>query len=257
MISPWVRLLLVANIALFVATNQSPELADMLAFVPSQALIRPWTPITYMFVHAGFGHIFFNMISLLVLGPRVEDRLGSSRFITLYTVSGLSGAALSALLQPEAAIVGASGAVFGVMLAYARFWPRTQLLIWGIFPVSARTLVVILTVLSIAGGRGFSLTGSNIAHFAHLGGFLGGWLMLRIYGSSVRDGVIRPVQTAAPRAAAPAAPSVVERWKRIALDRLHPVNREEVERVLAKLESNGVAGLTADEQLTLDRFSPP
>jgi hypothetical protein len=92
----------------------------------------------------------------------------------------------------------------------------------------------------------------NVAHFAHLGGFIGGWLVLRLTGTRTIDDRLRPVQHA--RAPTP-APGAAERWKQIRLEQLHPVNREEAERVLAKLETRGPHSLTADEQAFLDRFS--
>jgi membrane associated rhomboid family serine protease len=122
-----------------------------------------------------FVHILFNMLGLLFFGPRLEVEMGNRDFLLLYFMSGIAGALLSCI-TPYVAIVGASGAVYGILLAYARFWPRDKLLIWGVVPIEARYLIVIMTVLSIFGG--ISGTG-NIAHFAHLGGFLGGYLYLK------------------------------------------------------------------------------
>lgn len=249
MITKWVGLLIAANILIYMLQQQNPELTGALAFVPAYALTRPWTVFTYMFIHASLGHIFFNMLTLFFFGPRVEDRLGGGRFLTLYFVSGLFGALASMIMSPMSAILGASAAVFGVLLAFARLWPRAQLLIWGIVPVQARTMVIILTAMSLFLG---GLKVGNIAHFAHLGGFVGGWLCLRIFGIRTVDDRLRPVQPA--RAPTPAA-GAQQRWKQIRLEQLHPVNREEAERVLAKLETRGPHSLTADEQAFLDRFS--
>jgi membrane associated rhomboid family serine protease len=249
MITKWVGLIIIANIIVFFLQQQAADQLHALEFIPALVLMRPWTLFTYMFLHADFGHIFFNMLTLFFFGPRVEDRLGGARFLTLYFVSGLFGAFTSMLMSPNAAILGASAAVYGVLLGFARLWPRAQLLIWGIVPVQARTLVVILTAVSLfMGGVGIG----NIAHFAHLGGFIGGWLVLRLSGIRTIDDRLRPVQPA--RAPTP-APGATERWKQIRLEQLHPVNREEAERVLAKLETRGPSSLTADEQAFLDRFS--
>ena len=256
MMTKWVGLLIAVNILVYMLTSQNPETKSALEFVPVFLVQRPWTLFTYMFVHADFGHIFFNMLTLFFFGPRVEDRLGGGRFLTLYFFSGLFGAATWMALDPmvrvvpnPVGLVAASAAVFGVLLAFARLWPRAQLLIWGIVPVQARTMVVVLTAVSLfLGGLNFG----NVAHFAHLGGFAGGWLCLRIFGIRTVDDRLRPVQPA--RAPAP-APGSAERWKKIPLDQLHPVNREEAERVLAKLETRGPHSLTADEQAFLDRFS--
>jgi membrane associated rhomboid family serine protease len=127
--TPWVARLIATNVALFALGVAMPDLWLTLALRPRFMLQQPWTPITYMFVHGGLMHVFFNMLMLYFSGPRVEERLGSRRFIVLYLLSGLGGAVLS-LLTPNATIVGASGATFGVFLAYARFWPRDRFLIW-------------------------------------------------------------------------------------------------------------------------------
>src|ERR1043165_4440628 len=109
----------------------APGTTRFLAFVPAYILYRPWTMVTYMFLHASFSHILFNMLALYFFGPRVEERLGPRRFIWLYMVSGVAGAILSFVFSPQAAVVGASGALMGVLMAFAMFWPRVQILIWG------------------------------------------------------------------------------------------------------------------------------
>lgn len=249
MITKWVGLLIAANALVYLLQQQSPELAPSLSFVPALILLRPWTLFTYMFIHADLGHIFFNMLTLFFFGPRVEDRLGSARFLTLYFVSGLFGAFTSMILSPNVGIEGASAAIFGVLLAFARLWPRAQLLIWGIIPMQAWTLVVVLTAVSLFLG---GLQIGNIAHFAHLGGFIGGWLVMKLIGVRTVDDRLRPVQ---PRRAPTPPPGAAERWKQIRLEQLHPVNREEAERVLAKLHTRGPHSLSAEEQAFLDRFS--
>lgn len=249
----WTALILIANIAAYMWSSQFPEQANALVFVPVRFLVQPWTAFTYMFLHANFNHILFNMLVLYFFGPQVEDRLGGGRFLGLYFVSGLFGAATSMVFSPHAGIVGASAAVFGVELAFAYLWPRAQLLIWGIVPVEARTLIIIMTIISVLGGVGLGMR--NVAHFAHLGGFLGGWLMLRLCGVRRFEDKLRPREVGAPPRRSNPPPGAAERWKQIPLERLHPVNREEAERVLAKLDARGPAGLTAEEQAFLDRFT--
>jgi len=140
-VTPWVLRLIIANIAVYFLERTGTGIANVLAFVPSDALLRPWTLVTYMFVHASTTHILFNMLSLYFFGPRVEERLGSRRFIILYFLSGISGAILSMIFAPYAPIVGASGAVFGIMLAFAKFWPTAEIYIMGILPIQARVAV--------------------------------------------------------------------------------------------------------------------
>src|SRR5690606_15898834 len=133
---------------------------------------------TYMFAHSTFGltHILFNMSALYIFGPRAEMRMGGPRSIRMYLSAGVSGGLLSLFFTPFAVIVGASGAVFGVQLAFAMFYPRDRIFIWGIIPVEARVLVVIMTAITLYGG--FS-GGGGVAHFAHLGGYIGAWVYLK------------------------------------------------------------------------------
>lgn len=247
--TPWVSRLLAANIGAYLLTMVAPAAVWPFSLVPAMIPYRPWTLVTYMFLHAGFGHLLFNMLGLYFFGPRVEQRLGGRRFLTLYVVSGLVGALLS-VATPLARIVGASGAVFGVMLAFARYWPREPIYLWGVFPVEARVLVVATTALSL--WSAFAGRGGGVAHFAHLGGFLGGWLYLR--WSDARSPAARFRAQAAP-AQARVLDFQVERWRRVDTATLHPVNREEYERVIAKLDAVGVGGLTPAEREFLDRFS--
>jgi membrane associated rhomboid family serine protease len=188
------------------------------------------------------------MLALYFFGPRVEARLGGRQFLSLYGISGLVGALASLAFTPHAAIVGASGAIFGVMMGYARYWPRALIYIWGVVPIQARWFVIGMTALSLF-GRGLQ---PGVAHFAHLGGFLGGFLYLIWVDRR------SPAARFRTRAAFPAHPldTSSEQWANIRLDELHPVNREEVERLLKKSAVGGVASLTADERAVLNRFSP-
>jgi membrane associated rhomboid family serine protease len=248
--TPWTGRLIFLNVAVFLLTMWNPMFAAPLVLVPAFIPYRPWTLLTYMFVHAGFGHVFFNMLALYFFGPQVELRTGGRAFLGLYVASGLSGALLS-LATPYAHIVGASGAVFGVMLAFARYWPHATILIWGVLPVEARVLVAITTVLALWGG----ITGAQggIAHFAHLGGFLGGYLYLRVM--EARSPAARFKARVAPAPATRTSTTDLERWRRIDAATLHPVNREEFERVMAKIGASGAGSLTPGEREFLDRFS--
>jgi membrane associated rhomboid family serine protease len=225
--TPWVMRLVVANVVMFVLTAAVPGLARELALVPALVLARPWTPFTYMFVHAGAFHLMFNMLGLFFFGPQLEARLGGARFLRLYLVSGLAGALFS-LATPHVAIVGASGATLGVFVGFARYWPHAQVLFMGIVPVEARVMVILMTVMSLVLARS---PGSGIAHRAHLGGVVGGWLYLRAAEARSAATAFRQVARAAPKPRPP-------RWTAGASTApAHPVNAEEVERVLAKMET--------------------
>ena len=244
--TPWVQRFLIANVLIFFVQQTMPGLDRSLVLVPALLLARPWTLVTYMFLHAGFTHILFNMLGLYFFGPRVEQRIGSSRFFALYMISGITGGLLS-FYTPMVAIVGASGAIFGVLLAYARFWPRDQMLIWGIIPIEVRWLVLIYTLISLLG------IGSGVAHFAHLGGFLGAFLYLLWMERSAGARKFRQVATAPP----PAKDATLGNWRNVNRASIHAVNKEEVDRILDKISASGLASLTPQERLFLSNFVPP
>lgn len=249
--TPWVTRLVIANIAVFFIQLTFPFATQWLALVPAALPVRPWTILTYMFAHStqGFTHILFNMLGLYIFGPRVELRLGSPTFAWLYFISGITGGLLSFLVTPYASIVGASGAVFGVQLAFAKFYPRDKILIWGIIPVEARVLVVIMTVISLWGGV---TGGSNTAHFAHLGGYLGAWLYLR------RVEKRTPAAQWQEKLAGPPAQSIaVGNWRGVNLEKVHELNRDEVRRIITKIETQGERSLTSQERVFLGHFTPP
>ena len=247
--TPWVARIIFANVGVFLLTAFAPAIVLPMALVPAFIPYRPWTLLTYMFLHAGFGHLLFNMLGLYFFGPRVESRLGGRRFLGLYLTSGLVGALLS-LATPYARIVGASGAVFGVMLGFARYWPREPIYLWGVFPVEARVLVVVTTVLALWGA--FSRATGGIAHFAHLGGYVGGYVYLRWMEARSPAARFRAQLAPKPKRTSDAG---MERWRRIDASALHPVNREELERVLAKVNAEGIPGLNPGEREFLERFS--
>jgi membrane associated rhomboid family serine protease len=247
--TPWVTRLLAANVIVFFLQQTLAGLTSLLAFVPVYALVRPWTVITYMFLHGGLGHIFFNMLSLYFFGPQVESRLGSKRFFLLYMLSGVSGALASAIFAPSHAIIGASGAVFGVSLAFAYYWPRARILVWGIIPVEAWLLVLITTVLALNSGVRGSRGG--VADFAHLGGYLGAFLYLKWLDH--RTGAARFRKQTVTKV----ADGALANWRRVDVKSVHEVNREEVNRILDKIGKSGVGSLTPQERTFLLSFVPP
>jgi membrane associated rhomboid family serine protease len=228
-----------------------PEWLGPFVLVPAAIIYRPWSVITYMFLHADLWHLFFNMLALFFFGPRLEARLGSRSFLFLYFVSGITAAVVSIPFTPNVPIIGASGAVFGVLLGFARYWPKALIYIWGVIPIQARWLVAILAVMSLW----FGSTGSNagIAHFTHLGGFLGGFLYLKWaeWRSPARQ-FQRKARAATPRRS---GVTDLKRWRSISRDDIHPVNREELDRILDKISAHGLDSLTPDERAFLERFA--
>lgn len=247
--TPVVRALLIANLGVFFLQSTLPGLAHAFSFVPALALTRPWTIVTYMFLHGSFMHILFNMLALFFFGPRVEDRIQSKNFATLYFVAGITGALLSIVFTPLSQIIGASGGVFGVMLAFAYFWPHEPIYIWGVLPIPARILVILTTILAL--WSGFGGGGAGVAHFAHLGGYLGAFLYLRWLDR--KRTAFKRQATAPP----PEARRRVAGYKAIDLERVHEVNRDEINRILDKISASGLDSLTAQERTFLSNFVPP
>jgi membrane associated rhomboid family serine protease len=254
-LTPWVKRLLLANVAMFLVTYASPRLFNALLLYPPWVLYRPWTLVTYMFLHGGFGHIFFNMLGLYFFGPRLENRLGGRQFLTLYFLSGLGGAVFSFFFARQYPVVGASGAVYGVLLGFAMFWPRERIYLWMILPIEAW----LLCVLVIAGSLWAGVTGSasGTAHFAHLGGLAFAFGYLR--WAEWRRGAGRRAWNKAITANQPSVGmsdrDALARWKAISLDGMHEINREEVIRLLVKAEAEGTRSLTVAERAFLDRMA--
>jgi membrane associated rhomboid family serine protease len=241
-VTRWVLRLIIANTVVFLLQQARPIITETFAFVPIFFLTRPWTLFTYMFLHGDFSHILFNMLGLLFFGPRLEFELGSRNFLALYCVSGFMAAMLS-FLNPFSAIIGASGAVYGVFMGFAYYWPRENIYIWGVLPVQARWMVAFMTVLSLFGGFGFTV--DNIAHFAHLGGFLGGYLFVKFLERKRK--IVDQVVSVLP-------PVDPQKWNSIDREKLHEVNRAELDRIIEKIKATGLNSLTAGEKEFLERF---
>lgn len=152
--------------------------------LPPGVGFMPWQLLTYAFLHASLGHLFFNMLALLMFGAPLEYTWGTQRFLTYYLVcvvgAGLTYLGWAALMGIASPVLGASGGVFGLLLAYGMLFPTQRvMLLFPPIPMTARTLVIGYGALELLMGvTGF---GGNIAHFAHLGGMLFGWLMIRYW----------------------------------------------------------------------------
>ncbi len=150
-----------------------------------------WQPFTYMFIHANFGHLFCNMFAVLMFGPMLEENWGKNKYLLYYTVCGLGAAAVQMLTWyltgQHGVTIGASGAVFGILFAFGWLFPDIPMFILFIpIPVRARTFVFIYAAIELlAGLADFSF--DNVAHFAHLGGMLFGWLVILIWRIPWKD----------------------------------------------------------------------
>lgn len=255
--TPWVLRILIANVVIFIVIQTSPGLFRDLAFIPQLALFRPWTVVTYMFLHAGFGHLFFNMLGVFFFGPRLEMKIGGSTFVRFYLLSGIGGALFQTVFATAAPMVGASAGVYAVLVGFAYYWPRETILLFPIpIPIQAWILVSAYVFMSIFNG----VTGSaaGVAHFAHLGGAVVGFLFLKWWewrrGSSARSfqKKAKPEKTSRGFVGDRTA---VARWKGISVESLHELNREEVQRLLHKVRASGPSALTASEREFLDRMA--
>lgn len=149
----------------------------------NSGLFRIWQPITHMFMHASFGHIIFNMLTLFIFGRILENFWGSKRFLQFYLLCGLGGAAAH-LLTSDVPALGASGAIMGLMAGFAYLFPNTELMLLFLpFPIKAKYLIPGLMALDLFGGL-YRFAGDNIAHWAHLGGAVVGLIIVIIWNKS-------------------------------------------------------------------------
>lgn len=253
-LSPWVKRLIIANAAVFVATFAVPALISYLAFQPSAILLRPWSLLTYMFTHGGFFHLFFNLLALFFFGPPIESAWGSREFIKYYLICGLGGAALSFVFAFNSPIVGASAAVYGVMLAFAMMWPDLPIYIWGIFPVKAKWLVIFMGAISFFSAFGGSADG--VAHFAHLGGLAAGFLYIKLdkkTGNPVQR--VQKLFTRRKFKVVPGSTNPKPEPPRPRGRRDEDRVLDDVDKVLDKISTHGMASLTPDERRLLDEVS--
>ena len=143
---------------------------------------KVWQLITYMFMHGGISHILFNMFALWMFGMILERFWGPKRFLTFYIICGIFAGITQLIMQPEGIAVGASGAIMGIMAAFAYLFPNTELFIMFIpIPIKAKYVVPGFMALDIFGGIS---GGDNIAHWAHLGGAFAGLIIVIIWNKT-------------------------------------------------------------------------
>lgn len=223
--------------------------------------LQLWRLGTYMFAHASFSHILFNMWGLYIFGAPLERRLGGTRFLNLYFMSGMVGGVVWLLTNWHSRfpVIGASGAVFGVMMAAAMTYPdQVIVLLFPPIPMRLKTFVAVYGGIEVV--MALSAGGGRIAHIAHLGGILGGFLyMRRLAGPASGQGSGRR--------------SILWRWRQFLAGRKRrgfDVTGEsaddadtrgsdermsaEVDRILDKIGESGLSSLTAEERRTLDHI---
>lgn len=181
-----VKNILIINIVLFVGKFLLADKIDLDRYLDlfpiGDTNFKPHQFITYMFMHADISHIFLNMLAVYMFGSILESMWGPKRFLNFYLLCGLGAAALqlaiSAFHNEYTVLLGASGAVFGLLVAFAMMFPNTELQLYFIIPVKAKYLVTAYAAFELYNGF---FTNDNVAHFAHLGGLVMGIIIMLVW----------------------------------------------------------------------------
>jgi membrane associated rhomboid family serine protease len=277
-----VQWLLALNIGVYFLqlTLFSPNAVfSALALTPARFPVSWWTVVTYMFVHAWLAHLAFNMFTLWMFGPRLEQVWGTRTFVQFYLWCGLGGAIAHLLFAPSSAVIGASGAISGVLVAYAIHWPDDEVYLFGVIPMKSRWLIAAMIAMNIV----FALSpSSGIDWTAHVGGMAFGWLFLKLYSLGGLDRVRGWVSSVPdeseemPRAVPRTRPhmpgrargvdEVVARSNAVVLRESKPLTHTpkqetpkeyeaRVNRVLDKISQRGISSLSGDERRLLEDMS--
>src|SRR3954462_5889308 len=277
-----VQWLLALNIGIYflqLTLFGSDAVYSALALDPARFPTNWWTVGTYMFVHGWLAHLAFNMFTLWMFGPRLEQEWGTSAFVKLYLWAGVGGAIAHLVFAQHSSVIGASGAISGVLVVYALRWPDEEVYLFGVIPMKSRWLVAAMLAMNII----FALSpSSRIDWTAHIGGMAFGWIFLKLYSvggiNRVRGWVSAvPDETedmprAVPRNRAPmrdrsgGVDEVVARSNAIVVRESKPlqtVPKQEtpkeyaarVNRVLDKISQQGMASLTKEERRVLEEMS--
>jgi membrane associated rhomboid family serine protease len=278
--TPGVKALLIANVAVFIIQTvmrdyggrEVGSITGLLGFIPGRAVfgLEIWRFVTYMFLHGGISHILFNMLGLWMFGAQIESHWGRGPFLLYYLVCGLGGAVTYGLfnlfgIDAFVPMVGASGAVYGLLLAYGMMFPEAIILIGLILPMKAKYAVILFGLIALLST--FSGGGGGVAHLAHLGGMGAGFVFLRLTIPSLRAGtglgnpwrklrgkrrlrVVRPeARTGTGRAQSPRPTDT----SRPAGSPPPNADRAQVDAILDKISREGLQSLTTQEQEVLRR----
>jgi membrane associated rhomboid family serine protease len=214
-----------------------------------------WQVFTYMFLHGGFMHIFFNLFALWMFSGDLENEWGSAAFLRYYLVSGVGAGVCIAMMNyfmyvksgVSPVTLGASGAVYAILLAYGMTWPNRQVLLYFVFPVKMKYLVIGFGLIEFFGTIGSAAGGGNISHIGHLGGLISGFLYM-LY--------LRDKQGSPSRSARPGFIDKVTRDMRLKKKQKEIERRIEAKKIidslLEKIAKYGMSSLTAEEKKNLE-----
>lgn len=247
-----VKLLLIVNAGVFllelISGGAAKDIIYWWGLTPT--LVRQgyiWQLFTYMFLHGGFFHLFFNMFVLWMFGCEIERSWGSKEFLKYYIITGVGAGILSFILSfnSEIPTIGASGAIFGILVAYALLFPNRLIYVWFLFPVKAKYLVGFFAVFTLISS--FRHTGDGIAHFAHLGGMLIGYIYIRADWKTRRFGrAFRFLEELKHKRKLENISEKQEEEKRIL---------EQVDQILDKINAQGIDSLSNKEKKVLEKAS--
>jgi membrane associated rhomboid family serine protease len=259
--SPTVKALLAINLSVFIIQMLTPNgfsglspLLQTFGLVPAKVLpqLHIWQFVTYMFLHGGFIHLLFNMFAVWMFGSEIERVWGRRLFLSYYFVTGIGGGITytATAWGSPAPLVGASGAVFGILLAYAILFPDRKILLYFIFPIKAKYFVLLFGLLELMAAAQPQMDG--IGHFAHLGGMLFGYLYLKGSGLHLPGGM-KEIRSAWQRKRTRSKLRVVKPDKRDGGKK--KVEKDRVNEILEKISREGLNSLTEEEQEILRQAS--
>ncbi len=250
-IPPAIKAIILLNIAVFLLqlTPFGDAISSLGALWPvGSGNFRIWQPVTYMFLHGGGTHLFFNMFALWMFGAEIENYWGTRQFNIYYFVCGIGAALINliATVGDPYPTVGASGAIYGVLLAFGMMFPDRYIFLYFLFPVKAKYFIAGYAFIEFISGFGSRAmgSGSNIAHFAHLGGMLIGFIYISIRRAEWSfSGLFNKIRSTGN--------------KKSGL-RLHtrntvapPVSESEINAILDKISERGYGSLTEEERRKL------
>jgi membrane associated rhomboid family serine protease len=253
--SPGVKNLILANVAVFlVSAIVGTDFIRLFGLVPRQVLEERWVwqPVTYMFVHGGFLHLLFNVFMLWMFGMPIEAQWGTREFLKYYFVCGLSVALVKLLLWPQSAVplVGASGALFGLLVAFALLYPDSVVYLYFFLPVKAAHMAILCGLIEFFSMLGQG--GGRIDHFAHLTGLGVGYVYIRWWWTFK----LRAKAALSDLVSGPAArPRRPPRQRPDPAPRPAAASMEDVDRILDKILAKGLDSLTDEEREIMRLYS--
>jgi membrane associated rhomboid family serine protease len=247
-LTPVIKWLIIINVAIWIFQlfDKSGYITANLGLNPPEVLKGPaiWQVFTYQFLHGGFFHIFFNMFVLWMFGTEVEATLGSRRFLWFYLLCGTGAGIITvmALFSVNTIVIGASGAIYGVMIAFAVMYPNRQVLLYFLFPIKVKYLVMAMVGLDLL--YTVSGAGGGVAYVTHVGGALIGFLYMKAdwHFINIRSKFTRMKSDLRYKK---------DKKEQESTDRL----MEEVDQILDKISKVGYENLSDKEKKILERAS--